>query len=466
MISIQGGHKAQSICGFRVKSLSKLLILGFLFGGVFLRITLGDSDRHLESQAKSQAKSQELTSKILTPAQCIYQTPEQWQKFLETAAENKKWVDTCEDGPCDTEYIQYVIDRIQSIFESCKDYINHHDTIARCTKNMRNFTLTWLMQHDEFSYGFTVDNHTYLAEQESVERPRGMMRPPDEIVAALPSLEKVESAARTQGWKYLTHDSALGGFRTFVVVSDPQGKFDQWMLLNLQTGKNSLIKDTPMSLISVQKKDAKGKPLTKVQIHFRDYSIQHRKGSYRLELQETSNGKCYSCHTNGMRQLIARRTPILQGKPVKGEPGYDETGKEPSPEGFAYKRLMEFNRRIRTYGSPNWDGKIIPENHGPMLGKDMGCTDCHDGKSRGFLNASVSHVQLVQKVVHELVMPPHPHLVKWLERRQMKQPKLSSKEEEMLDRGIEVHKNLAREFEESRFPTLKKWFLETPCRTE
>ena len=130
---------------------------------------------------------------------------------------------------------------------------------------------------------------------------------------------------------------------------------------------------------------------------------------------------------------------------------------------------MEFNRRIRSYGGPNWNGRVTPEDHGPMLGKEMGCTDCHNGQSRAALNVALSHVQLTQKVLHESGFYgffPDTHLIKWLERRQMQNPKLSSEEEKMLDRAIEVHKDLTREFEESRFPSLKKWFLNTPCRAE
>ena len=261
-------------------------------------------------------KSSDGPTKVNTvPTFCPYQTPEQWQQFLETAADNKKWVDTCEDSTCDSEYFQYVQENIQKVFETCQSYINHHEEIARCTQNMRRFTPPWLRQHDEVSYGFNVDNHTYLTDQDAPDKPQGMMKPPEEIVAALPNLGQVEEAARTHGWKYLTHDSALGGFRTFVIISDPQGRFDQWMLLNLQVGQSSITEDTPMSILSVQKKDAAGKPLSKVQIHFRDYTIQHNeRGGYKLHLHENSNGKCYACHTNGMRQLIARRTPILDAQ--------------------------------------------------------------------------------------------------------------------------------------------------------
>jgi len=48
-------------------------------------------------------------------------------------------------------------------------------------------------------------------------------------------------AARLNGWRYITHNSALAphdaapteGARTFIFKPDPSGRFDQWMLLNL-----------------------------------------------------------------------------------------------------------------------------------------------------------------------------------------------------------------------------------------
>ena len=100
----------------------------------------------------------------------------------------------------------------------------------------------------------------------------------------------------------------------------------------------------------------------------------------------------------------------------RGEPGFDEIG-SPAPVEFAYNRLMEFNRRLRSYGSPDWDGKIVPENHGPALGRSKACTDCHDGKSRGILTVSTSKTQLEKKIYYELSMPYDTELQPLLERK-------------------------------------------------
>ena len=321
----------------------------------------------------------------------------------------------------------------------------------------------WMRQHDDYTYGFTVDNHTYLRDQEAPDKPAGMMVPPAAIVAALPDRFKVEEAARKSGLKYLTHDSAIDGIRTFVLSSDPKGRFDQWMLLNLKTGDSKINSNTPLSILVVQKKDAAGRPLKKVRLHFRDYTLYRSGDRFNLALNERNNGKCFSCHANGVRQLIARRTPVLDSKPSRGEPGFDEIG-SPAPPEFAYSRLMEFNRRLRSYGSPDWDGKIIPENHGPALGKEQGCMDCHDGKSRGILTVSTSKTQLEKKIYYDLSMPYDTDLQALLERKQMKDPALTPEEESLLKKSFEAHESLTNELEKSRLPALRNWLLETRCR--
>jgi hypothetical protein len=395
-------------------------------------------------------------------AACLYQTADEWQRFLQRSADNEDWVKTCEDNACDEEYYEYVKRNIQDVLDACAGYLAAHPALARCTDNLRRYTPAWMRQHDETSYGFNVDNHTYLSAQEAVDKPAGMMRPPEAIVAALPYRDRVEQAARSNGLEYLTHDSALGGYRTFVFVPDPAGRFDQWMLLNLKNGEAEVSQNTPMSIIVVQKKDAAGRPLPRgMRLHFRDYTIEKDEGdelTYRLKLHESNNGKCYACHANGVRQLIPRRTPILESKPSRGEASDDAGNGD-----FAYQRLIEFNKRLRSYGSPDWDGTITPADHGPALGKAMGCVECHDGKTRGILNGSFSHDQLRRKLFSELSMSPDLNLVRLLERKQMKNPQLLPDEEAALQRAFDAHQKQTAEFEESRFPELRRWLLETPC---
>jgi hypothetical protein len=395
---------------------------------------------------------------------CPYRTPEQWDEFLQRVADNPKWVETCEDSACDEAYYVYVKQTIQDTFEKCAAYIRENPAIESCTRNLRTFTPPWMRQHDIDSYGFAVDNHTYNQRQETLDLPKGMMKVPEPIVRALPDRAAVEEVARKNGWKYLSHDSALGNYRTFVIVSDPQGEFDQWLLLNLSEGDTKVAEGQPVSVLSVQKTDADGRPLNKTRVHFRDYAMARSQRGYYLSLPVENNGKCFSCHPAGMRQLIARRTPILEAKPTRGEPGYDETGALPSPPDFAYRRLIEFNQKIRSYGNPDWGEDFHPENYGPALGAAQGCTDCHDGRSRGVLTVALSHQQLEQKLYDELSMPPDEGLPALLERDQMKNPEVTSEEKENLEKAFLAHSKLTKEFEASRFPLLRKWFLEKNCQ--
>ena len=391
---------------------------------------------------------------------CPYQTPQEWQQFLERQAADPRWVDTCENGPCDAARYQLVRDTVQSVFERCDAFLSRHENIARCAENLRAFTPAWLQQHSPDSYGFTLANDAYLAAQEGADKPEGMMRPPPALVAALPRRDRVEKAARENGWKYLTHDSALGGVRTFVLIPDPAGRFDQWLLLNF-TGKTQpeIEPYTPMSFLAVQKQDRAGHALPRVRLHFRDYTLRRSAEGYRLSLREINNGKCYSCHVSGTRQLIPRRTPTLEAKPVKGDPDGATSTRD-----FAYGRLVEFNARLRAYGMPDWDGLIVPGHHGPPLGAAQGCTSCHDGKTRGAITASTSVSQLERKLSLELSMPPEGDLRGLVERNEMHDPKLSQTEARTLDDAFAEHEQLERQFMAARPLELKRWLLASSCQ--
>lgn len=398
-----------------------------------------------------------------SPQGCPFQTPAQWQSFLQTYASAPFWVGTCPNGACNQEHYELVEKKIQATFDACSSFLSENKFINRCTDRYRRFVHTWLAQHDQDSYGFTVKNPVYLAQQETADKPAGMMQPPQAILEALPTRQKVEEAARNAGLKYLTHDSGLAGIRTFVLNADPVGRYDQWLLLNLPDLKSDVAEAEPMSVLVVQKKDLSGHRLAKVRLHFRDYFLERTPGGkFEARLHESSDGKCFSCHANGVRQLIERRTPVLEAKPVRGEKAYGESG-DRVPKDFAYHRLLELNRRLRSYGSPDWDGKIILSDLGPALGAAQGCVDCHDGKSRGKLTVFTSTSTLQQKMVHELNMPYDSNLPTLLERLQMGAQEQTKEEVEDLAKRAEAQKALFQDFENSRSAILKDWLLEIPC---
>jgi len=395
-------------------------------------------------------------------ASCPLKTRQEWQAFLELHSQHPGWVQTCEDGECDEAYFEFVLEKVLSVFEECGNEILKDKKITACTDHYVRFVPAWLRQHDSENYGFDVPNDLYLRNQESDARPKGMMRVPDVIVAALPDRKKVEEAARRHGYKYLTQASAIDGTRTFILNPDPNGRYDQWLLLNLKEHSTQTSTKMPVSVLSVEKKDAKGNAYPRVRLHFRDYDVLKNKDHVELVLKEQGNGKCYACHASGVRQLIARRTPELEGKPILGEIGYRETGAD-APKDFGFRRLMEFNRRLRSYGQPDWTGFIDPKDHGPVIGKKQSCTDCHDGKSRGVLNISTSTDQLTKKIFAELSMPYDTHLPELVERSQMHNPDLSAQESRRLKRAFGKHKLLLKEYLDSRLPELSKWLLEVPC---
>jgi len=394
-----------------------------------------------------------------TSAECPRQSPKEWQDFIDLAAAETKWVDTCEDSTCDVEFYKNVKDNIQSVFDKCAALLEQNSTLRKCTQNLRDFVPAWTAQHSSDSYGFTLGNHAYLAAQEAADKPQNMMKVPPELVAAVPDPAKVVAAAQANGWKYLTHNSALGGSRTFIMIPDIDDRFDRWMLLNLQD--KSVKTETPLSFIAVQKKNRDGQPLPKVRLNFRDYTLTQGDAGYRLTIDESRNGKCYACHVSGMRKLIHRRTPILEAAPVKGESGY---GKSP-PADFAWNRLQEFNARIAAYGLNDWDGAIVPEHHGPPLGEEFGCTHCHDGKIRSIITLSTSTAQLEQKLYYELSMPPGDHdAIALLERSEMSNPVLSQSEKDTLANVQDEHEQITEAFENARGPSLQKWLTATPCQ--
>jgi hypothetical protein len=403
---------------------------------------------------------------------CPYHTPQEWQTFLDHWASDPRWVKTCEEGGCDEAFSRAVDEDVRKVFDRCADLLAQSPGLDACTANLRRFTPRWMQQHSPDSYGFTVDNRAYFAAQEAPGEPAGMMIPPPEVVAAVPDVEKVTAACRKNGWEYLEQDSCLGASRIFVLVSDPGGRFDEWTLLNLYAytpgagAAPAVDVHRTVSFLAVQKKDAAGNVLPRVRVHFRDYTLAGALGGgYRLTLGEANNAtKCYACHPSGTRQLIAYRTPLLHASPVRGEAGYVEGSTAAAPAEFAFERLTEMNQRLGSYGLPDWNGLIDVAGLGPAIGKDLGCTGCHDGRYRGILTVATSETQLDEKVDYELAMPPSAALLELVERSEMKDPARSPAEEARLREAGAAHRLLDAEVHASRAPALREWMLETSCR--
>ena len=297
--------------------------------------------------------------------------------------------------------------------------------------------------------------------------PAGMMDPPSAITAAFPERARIEEAARVNGWPYLTHDSCLGGIRTFVTVADPDDRFEQWMLVGLDASA-TLVKDgSILSFIGVQKRDTLGRKLPKVRLHFRDYIVSNAQGSWGLLLPEEHTGKCFACHGSGMRLLIPTHESVVASAPVRGEMGYGA----PVPQDFGFQRLSQLNQRLLSYGLPDWNGSIDPADHGPALGESLGCTHCHNGVVRGVLTVSTDEETLKRKIVDELSMRsfgpgksvPDQEAIALLDRAKTGTPPLSVEEQAALDRARAEHWADYQTFVAERFPVWKAWALAVPC---
>jgi hypothetical protein len=403
---------------------------------------------------------------------CPLQTPSDWQSFLETTVEEETWVKTCSDSDNCVELVGSFAGRVQTdvlgLFERCDRDLADNPRIFECTERLRHFVPAWLEQHASHSYGFRQENRSYLEAQTSAGLPSGMMDPPAELLAALPDRAAFEATARRQGWPYLTHDSGLGGVRTFVAVSDPAGRYDQWLLVGLDESAEAVRNPSVMSFIGVQKKDVTGADLQRVRLHFRDYWLEKAEDTWQLELPELHDGKCYSCHVSGLRLLLPSRGNVMASEPVNGEAGY---GDPRVSEDFGAARLSSMNERLLSYGLPDWNDTLEPADHGPALGQPLGCTTCHDGQTRGMLSVSTNEHLLQQKLLDELSMQsfgagqsvPDEAAMQLLERERTGTPALAADELRELEHARARHLADYRAFMADRLPAWQAWVLERPC---
>lgn len=400
---------------------------------------------------------------------CPLHTPLEWQDFIERISDDENWVKTCSDEISCVERVGDSSSRVQTdvvdVLDSCVDDWTVNPAIRACTENLRRYVPTWLQQHGA-SHGFRQDNRSYLAAQTAAGEPEGMMDPPAALVAALSDRQSIEDAARSNGWPFLTHDSCLGGVRTFVMIPDALDRFDQWLLVGLGED-DSVLSPSPVSFIAVQKMDARGQYLPTIRLHFRDYMASTADGPWKLSLPESLEGKCYSCHASGVRQLLTARGSITASTPVLGEPGYGE----PVDPDFGMTRLASFNEQLALYGLNDWNGTIEPADHGPQLGGDLGCTTCHNGRMRGPLTVSTSEGTLRQKMVEQLSMrsPLHGQSVpdleamELLERETTGTSPLSTEEIAALERARAQHEADYEMLMAERFPAWRAWLLDVRC---
>jgi hypothetical protein len=257
--------------------------------------------------------------------------------------------------------------------------------------------------------------------------------------------------------------------RTFVVRDDPDERFEQWMLVGLEN-ETVVPESSILSLIAIQLKDANGRILDELRLHFRDYLLSRVDDSWTAVLPESHDAKCYACHPTGLRELRHRRGNVLASAPVRGEPGYSGSETTADPE-FSFDRLSALNERIRAHGVAQWLPDMNPDDLGPPLGRSLGCTECHDGVTRGILSVLTDETQLEQKVVTELAMGafspgkvfPDEHSMALVDREERADPPLSDDERAELELTRAERRRTFEELEAERFPAWRAWALEVPC---
>ncbi|HVY29789.1 MAG TPA: hypothetical protein VHB79_24685 [Polyangiaceae bacterium] len=379
---------------------------------------------------------------------CRFKSAEAWQHFLEEWASEPGWVKTCSDlddcAKVSGELAARVRAEILPVFSECEGALHDNPSVAACADRLRSFAPAWLRQHASDSYGFELANPDYFSAQVADDTPAGMMDPPPALLAALPVRAAMEAAADSHGWAHLTHDSCLGGVRTFFHVVDPEARFEQWLLFGVDAEQPDLQPQSLISFLAIQKQNADGSALERARLHFRDYAIAQDGDTWRLELPLGNSGKCYACHGSGVRQLVQ------------------------FPESEA---LTNFNAQLASYGLPDWNATIRSENYGPALGSELGCTACHDGKQRGPLTVFTSEGMLYQKVLEQLsmgsftgseVVPDWPSM-QLRERERIDASSLSAAESAALAAARRRHQADYEQLMGSRLPELTRWLTATRC---
>ena len=312
---------------------------------------------------------------------CHLWTREQWTEFLSSKLTSSK---------INSMYPDLVECRVlNQIFKDCSGELERLG-LESCTRNARNWTLGCLDMGRH--YGFSVDPATYLASQ-----PQEAMALPKEFASGLP--QNWTEIAKQNGWPYSIFDGVFQNGRTVILV--PGDSYDRWLLMP-QSNRPGI-----PDIITIQKKSIpEGRLLPKPIIHFREFS-QFKPGMETILTPSLQGGRCVRCHSSGM-VAIAPRNGLKAVDYVDGE-DRDRISRQALPK----SRVAALNRKMMEYGLPDWNRAYIPERFGPPVGNPaMNCRLCHDGITRGVLNASnflpELNPTLSYKVLELKNMPPNP----------------------------------------------------------
>lgn len=382
---------------------------------------------------------------LLADSACSDRSVEQWQAWLNLQASRYPGIDYQE---------------VSRTMESCGEYFAANG-LTDCMQNLAGFARVQVRASSR-DMGFVLPNREYLAAQ-----PQELMRLPDEFRDGLPS--GWQEIARDRGWKYFSYASrTVGnppnttfGRLLFLIESETH---DRW----IQFTYSDSLPERLIDLIAIQKK-VEGKTLVQPKIHFRQYWRDDNGRNPELRVQTGDN--CYSCHPGGMRRLSPEPGSL---RPIDFVAG-DDRDKIGSAENLPFYRLNEYNAKMRSYGQVDWGDTIVPESHGPAMGtytvparngrsaRTVSCGTCHDGASRGVINASTAPDHVEHKLAIDLSMPPNSTIVPALEKRLMGMALTQQEERQLKDAqtfGAELYQVV-----QSQYPNeVRAWLSQNRCK--
>ncbi len=246
---------------------------------------------------------------------------------------------------------------------------------------------------DNSSMGWEMSDKDYAR-----QIPDGMDELPDELKDGLP--KNYREIAKQKGWKVFKYRSRTvpnppsSSFARVLIVAEDQveggKKVDKYIQFTISDDPNN--PDKPERLIDyLAVEHNKDNPDKNAQIHFAQF-WRDADGTNAKNKIDRHMGfdNCYSCHPNGVRELSP-------------EPG--SYSKEDA-ETYAYLK-----KKMGGYGKVEFNGALTPEAYGAPMGKEQGCTKCHNNyegthlQSRGALNYRTSQAHIAHKMNADLSMP-------------------------------------------------------------
>ncbi len=346
-----------------------------------------------------------------TPSEC-YQTSAEWMKFRATMA--NKIGTTGEPGLGDGYSL------LSTYITQCENTLTTLN-VKSCFKNLAEYARVSIPHTgSKYKLGFELSDDKYYSNLKSQNQIDGLALPKAEeginLLDGIPENWREQISAsgnKVRALQYRSRTVAnpgqVGSYNRLLFLVEGE-KYDKWIQFTLPEptdftaiGYNPFGDTAPEQLIDMIAVD---KTKTPNQIMFAQYwrNSEGKKPMPRLNafskhllgvvpegLQNQADA-CYICHANGMRAL----------SPQPASVGVDQV-----------KTLNAFNAKMVSYKRLDWINAITPEAYGPAMGKNIGCTGCHNSSdknlgaslARGSINSQFNNFHLSHKMMTDLSMP-------------------------------------------------------------